>query len=97
MISLQHKEELQIQLATQTHANVERQKIAGGIREHNHSLWGKISLHQTMRHIGIPKVTSVSSSEDEDIQASPEGEKTKQKKTCLLMLTLENYSPQYVP
>lgn len=83
---------------TNTYQRRETEKIAGGIREHNHSLWGKISLHQTMRHVGIPKVTSVSSSEDENIQASPEGEKTKQKKPpCLLMLTLENYSPQYVP
>lgn len=64
---------------TNTYQRRETEKIAGGIREHNHSLWGKISLHQTMRHVGIPKVTSVSSSEDEDIQASPEGEKTKQK------------------
>lgn len=48
--------------------------------------------HQTMRHIGIPKVASVSSSEDEDIQASPEVEKTKQKNMFTPAYTGELFS-----
>lgn len=45
-----------------------------------------------MRHIEIPKVTSVSGSEDEDIQASPEGEKTKQKSVFTPAYTGELFS-----
>lgn len=50
--------------------------------EQNHSLWGKIALNTRLwgcGHLAIPKVTSVSSLGGEEIQASLEREKAKQK------------------